>query len=67
MEGMTDFLAMGGYAAYVWPAYAVAAAVLAGLVVHSLRALRAQTRAVVALEADAPHRRRPGTEEENAT
>lgn len=26
---MTDFLAMGGYAAYVWPAYAVFFAVLA--------------------------------------
>ncbi len=28
---MSDFFAMGGYAAYIWPAYAVSAIVLAGL------------------------------------
>lgn len=28
---MSDFFAMGGYAAYVWPAYAVSALVLSGL------------------------------------
>ena len=31
------FFAMGGYAVYVWPAYAVATVVLAGLVIVSLR------------------------------
>ncbi len=30
---MDKFLAMGGYAAYVWPAYAVFFAVLAGNVI----------------------------------
>ena len=28
---MTDFFAMGGYAAYVWPAYGATAVVIAGL------------------------------------
>ena len=41
---MTDsiqaFLAMGGYAQFVWPAYALAAGVLVGLLAISLRQLR---------------------------
>lgn len=28
---MSDFLAMGGYAAYVWPAYGATALVIGGL------------------------------------
>jgi heme exporter protein D len=35
-----DFLAMGGYAQFVWPAYALAAVVLVGLLAVSLRQLR---------------------------
>ena len=34
------FIAMGGYAGFVWPAYALAAILLVGLVVVSLRQLR---------------------------
>jgi heme exporter protein D len=33
---MAEFLAMGGYGFYVWTAYALALAVLAGMVVQSL-------------------------------
>ncbi len=33
---MKDFLHMGGYAAYVWSAYGLAAAVLIGMIAHSL-------------------------------
>lgn len=33
---MNDFLHMGGYAAYVWSAYGLAAAVLVGMIAHSL-------------------------------
>ena len=40
---MAEFLDMGGYAAYVWPAYGVFAAVLGGLAVWSVRRNR-QTR-----------------------
>ena len=35
-----NFLAMGGYAGFVWPAYALAAIVLVGLLALSLRQLR---------------------------
>ncbi len=37
---MQDFFDMGGYAAYVWPAYAVAAVVLVGLLAVSVAGLR---------------------------
>lgn len=37
-----SFFAMGGYAAYVWPAYAAAVAVLGGLLIVSWRGLRAR-------------------------
>jgi heme exporter protein D len=39
-DSIDQFLAMGGYAAFVWPAYAVAALVMLGLLVVSLRRLR---------------------------
>ena len=32
---MADFLAMGGYAAYVWPAFALTATILGGLAWHA--------------------------------
>jgi heme exporter protein CcmD len=47
MEAMRDFLAMGGYASFVWPAYAVAATVLAGLSLHSLVPAIAGERVVI--------------------
>ena len=37
---MTDFVAMGGYAAYVWPAYGFAVIVLIVLLVPSWRSTR---------------------------
>jgi heme exporter protein D len=37
---LTDFLAMGGYAAYVWSAYGIAAVVLIALLVQSWRSTR---------------------------
>jgi heme exporter protein D len=37
---LTEFLAMGGYAAYVWPAYGFAALVLIALLVQSWRSAR---------------------------
>jgi len=33
---------MGGYAAFVWPALGIAAAVMVGLLVQSLQSLRAR-------------------------
>ncbi len=46
-----EFLAMGGYAAYVWPALAVSALVMVALLVISLRSLRARQAELDALRA----------------
>ena len=37
---MGNFFTMGGYGAYIWPAYLIAAGVLIVLLVGSLRAVR---------------------------
>jgi len=41
MEQLRAFLAMGGYGDFVWPAYALTAAILIGLLVASMRRQRA--------------------------
>jgi heme exporter protein D len=41
MEQVHTFLAMGGYGGFVWPAFALTAAVLIGMLVTTLRRLRA--------------------------
>ncbi len=43
---MTHYLAMGGYAAFVWPAYVLSVIVLAGLAAWTLQASR-QTRDIL--------------------
>lgn len=55
---MADFFAMGGYAAYVWPAYALAALVMVGILVASIRELRSREATLKALEGSRPARRR---------
>ena len=40
MQSVADFLAMGGYAGFVWPAYGIAALVLVGLLAVSWHQLR---------------------------
>ncbi len=52
---------MGGYAVFVWPAYALTALVMVALAVDSFRQLRTQNRALRRLEAAAPPRRRRDT------
>jgi len=37
MTGFIDWLAMGGYAGFVWPAYGLAAIVLSGLSLYYWR------------------------------
>ena len=46
-----SFWEMGGYAAYVWPAFGAAAVILIALLVISLRTLWARERTLRALEA----------------
>ena len=62
VTAISDFLAMGGYAGFVWPAYGVAALVLIALVIASVRRARTAEAEVRVLEDTAP-RRRAGPEE----
>ena len=66
MQAIQDYLAMGGYAAFVWPCFAATLIVMIGLyVVSKQRLARLQTE-VAALEAlDSPKqaRRRSSSEE----
>ncbi len=47
---MSEFFAMGGYAAFVWPAYGIVTLVLVGFLVTSLRALKENRRRLALLE-----------------
>ncbi len=46
---MVEFLSMGGYARFVWPAFAVAAVMMAVLALVSRRTLRARQAELEAL------------------
>jgi heme exporter protein D len=50
---MSEFFAMGGYAAYVWPAYVFAAAAIGGMAIQTIREWRRARERLRALEADA--------------
>lgn len=65
MSVIVDFIAMGGYGAFIWPAYGIAAIILAVLLIASLRQLRAAEKQVAALEAASPRRRPVSTGGEN--
>ena len=58
MNTISTFLAMGGYAAYVWPALGVAALVLGVLAFISLNTLKSRSAQVAVLEAENPRRAR---------
>jgi len=49
-----DFLAMGGYAAFVWPAYGLSAAALIVALVLTLSAYKRAKTKLAALEKDGP-------------
>jgi len=50
MNALSAWLAMGGYAGFVWPAYGIAVAVLGGLTLHSWRRYRASAEALARLQ-----------------
>jgi heme exporter protein D len=54
---MAEFFSMGGYAAYVWPAYGVAAVILVAMLIVSLRGLRRHEALLKTLETSRPRRR----------
>jgi heme exporter protein D len=52
-----NYLAMGGYAAFVWPAYGVALAVLGGFAWYSWRRYRASAEVLEKLQREFRTRR----------
>jgi heme exporter protein D len=50
MDAVAAWAAMGGYAAFVWPAYGIAAAVLGGLALYTWRRHRISAAALARLE-----------------
>ena len=56
-RGAMSFFDMGGYAAYVWPAFGAAAVIMVALLVLSMRTMRVREAALRALEATARRRR----------
>ena len=52
MDGIATFLAMGGYAAYVWPALGLTVVVLAGLLIASAKSARRREAELAQLEAE---------------
>ncbi len=59
-ESVSAFLDMGGYAAFVWPSFAITAVVLVGMLVASLRWLRSTEAALAALQAERGAKRGAG-------
>jgi heme exporter protein D len=55
---MAGFFDMGGYAAFVWPAYGLAVVVFIVLAVLSFKAARDRALALKKLQAQSPHRQR---------
>lgn len=49
---MSEFFSMGGYAVFVWPAFLLSFAVLAGLVIISLHTYRDQKNLLARLETE---------------
>jgi len=63
---LSEYLNMGGYAGFVWPAWGIALVVLGGLIAITLRTMRARERELAELEAEAPRRRRRREQGPNA-
>jgi heme exporter protein D len=59
VSGLDAFLAMGGYAVFVWPAYAAALIVCGGLTAWSLAGYRRAQRELETLQRTVPGARRP--------
>lgn len=50
MSTLSAWLAMGGYAGFVWPAYGIATAVLGGVSIYSLSRYRASVDTLARLQ-----------------
>jgi heme exporter protein D len=54
---MSEWLAMGGYAAYVWPVYGLAAAIMLGLLIVTMSGLKKRQAEFDKLDAERRARR----------
>jgi len=61
MEVITTFLNMGGYGAFVWPAFLLTALVMTVLLITTLRQLRRRQRELAEIETGMPGRKRTWT------
>mgnify|MGYP001433340456 CR=1 FL=1 len=59
---MNDFLDMGGYAAFIWPAYLIAAVILGGILAQTIITMRRREQLADALRLQ----RRGGFDEDEA-
>jgi heme exporter protein D len=50
MEKLTEIFAMGGYGAYVWPSFIVAALAMAAMVIASLKSLKRARQALAEVQ-----------------
>ncbi len=50
MEGLSDFLSMGGYGRFIWPSFVLSAVVLGGLLMQSFRFLKSSEQELSALQ-----------------
>ena len=57
MQQVSDFLTMGGYGGFVWPAFGLTALVMVWLLASSLRRLRENERLLARMQAATPARR----------
>ena len=62
VDSIAVYLSMGGYAAFVWPAFAVCAVVMATLAIVSRRALARERRLLESLDAARRARREPASQ-----
>ena len=54
MDSVKTFFEMGGYAAFVWPGYGLVAGAMVGLLVITLRGLKAREREFSAVRRNRP-------------
>jgi heme exporter protein D len=59
---MSEYLAMGGYGAFIWPAYGVAAILMVGVLILSWKSMRQREALVEELRAGRRKERKDVTE-----
>ena len=57
MDAIREYLSMGGYAVFIWPAFGVTALIMVGLLFGSVRSLRRERQTLELMEAARPRRR----------